>query len=168
MTEHWVCRDCIGHDNFEKFTVGLAGKTFCEICGKFGSQQQIHYVSEETFRAAVIRVCGEDGARYFHALDESEKKDETMKPGDHTRFGVIRDVLHTATVLHAGWEMDNEAWLVEMQDGSVRLLTTSHGGLYDMSIEGLQAAIEDTAESLQSLKGLLEKSLMQNLVREND
>jgi len=39
-------------------------------------------------------------------------------------------ILHHFKVLHDGWEMDNDAWVVERQDGSRAIVTTNHGGTY--------------------------------------
>jgi hypothetical protein len=36
-------------------------------------------------------------------------------------------VLHRATILHAGWDMNNEAQIVELDGGKRVALTTSHG-----------------------------------------
>ena len=44
--------------------------------------------------------------------------------------------------------MDNKGWVTE--DGKV--YTTSHGGLYEMSIRELKDTISDTKKSLDSLE----------------
>jgi len=46
---HWVCRQCIGHDAFEEYTIGLSGKTNCELCKQPYSQPQIACVSHAVF-----------------------------------------------------------------------------------------------------------------------
>ena len=38
----------------------------------------------------------------------------------------VKRVLHTATIMHEGWESDNRAWLVELEDGRNVVLTTNH------------------------------------------
>ena len=50
---------------------------------------------------------------------------------------------------HAGWEMDNTAWITE--DGDV--LTTNHDSfnLYPMSLEDIQAKIDQAVNSLEGL-----------------
>ena len=41
--------------------------------------------------------------------------------------------IHTATILHEGWEMDNKMWVMEDENGSRTSLTTNHGCLCRMS-----------------------------------
>ncbi len=77
-----------------------------------------------------------------------------MKAGDKTKFGVVKNVLFTATVLHNGWEMDNEAWLVEMEDGRKMLFDTSHGGICELAMAALLEKIEETENSAESLRQL--------------
>ena len=62
----------------------------------------------------------------------------------------------TAVVLHEGWEMDNEAWVVEGDDGSRMLWTTNHGSVCPMSIEDVEEHIKDAEESISQLKKLKE------------
>lgn len=77
-----------------------------------------------------------------------------MKTGDKTKFGVVKNVIFTATVMHNGWEMDNEAWLVEMEDGKKLLLNTNHGGVYELAIADLREKIAETEKSAESLRQL--------------
>ena len=63
----------------------------------------------------------------------------------------IAEIFHSSTILHNGWEMDNEAWLVRLTDGTVTVLTTSHGGVYEMKLTELQEKIAETEDSLKSL-----------------
>ena len=44
-------------------------------------------------------------------------------------LGHIAEVLYEADVLHAGWEMDNKAWIAKTVSGNVVAITTNHGGL---------------------------------------
>jgi len=69
----------------------------------------------------------------------------------------IDKILHTATIPHLGWEMDNEGWAVLLKNGDIKFLTTDHGSVSWWSIEEIEAQIEETSKSLDSLKKLLEK-----------
>lgn len=72
-------------------------------------------------------------------------------------FGVMKKLIQAATILREGWEMDNYAWLVEMEDGSRKAFTTNHGGLCELSREELNSAIEETERSLKSLQVLMSR-----------
>lgn len=61
----------------------------------------------------------------------------------------------TAVVLHEGWEMDNEAWVVEDEDDGSRMLwTTNHGSVCPMSIGEVEEHIKEAEESISQLKKL--------------
>lgn len=62
-------------------------------------------------------------------------------------------IVATGTILRAGWEMDNEAWAVEMHDGSIKLFSTNHGRVCAFD-KGIDATIEETISALQSLQSL--------------
>ena len=58
------------------------------------------------------------------------------------------EVIKTFTILHDGWDTDNEGWITK--DG--RIWTTSYGGSpYEMSAEELGAKIRETSTSLTGL-----------------
>ena len=67
-------------------------------------------------------------------------------------FGDIVKILYTATILYAGWEMDNEAWIVEMSDGSKAAFTTSHGGITGWSKEDAETALTRALGSAESIR----------------
>lgn len=71
-------------------------------------------------------------------------------------FGTVKKILHTATILHNGWEMDNKAWLVEMEGGEVVALTTSHGGLREWPRESAEEKLAETEKSAESLRMVLD------------
>jgi hypothetical protein len=49
--------------------------------------------------------------------------DDELKLACEARgYGRIVEIVHKATVLYSGWEMDNEAWVCRMQDGLDSLL----------------------------------------------
>ena len=78
--------------------------------------------------------------------------------GTKTDSGTIAKVLHTARVLHDGWELDNEAWAVEFEDGTRAILWTSHGGLYvakRAEFEDKLREMEESAASIRTLLGLM-------------
>ena len=64
-------------------------------------------------------------------------------------------ILGHATVLHIGWEMDNEAFVVVMRDGERVLLTTSHGGIYEAEPEYLSAKVADYKRASDESAALL-------------
>jgi len=64
--------------------------------------------------------------------------------------------LFTAVVMHVGWECDNEAWVIENEQGDLEVKTTSHGGVYTMSMNELDEKIKETKESLDGLLKLKE------------
>jgi hypothetical protein len=75
--------------------------------------------------------------------------------GTRTDKGTVAKVLHTAKVLHESWEMDNEAWAVEFEDGTRAVLTTSHGGLYVADRAEFEDKLRETEESAASIRTLL-------------
>jgi hypothetical protein len=69
-----------------------------------------------------------------------------------------RTLLHF-TVLHEGWELDNDAWVIELIDGSRVIVTTSHGGTYvaksdefAQKLEEYEKVIADTRKALEMVK----------------
>lgn len=75
--------------------------------------------------------------------------------GKKTNRGVITRVLCTAVVLHDGWEMDNEAWCVEFEDGTRGLMTTSHGWPYILDSDDFEDKLKETEESAASIRKLI-------------
>lgn len=71
-------------------------------------------------------------------------------------FGTVKRVIHQATILHDGWEMDNRAWIVEMESGEVVALTTSHGGLYRWTRAEAEEKLAETEGSAASIRKALE------------
>lgn len=62
----------------------------------------------------------------------------------------------TAIVMHDGWEMDNEAWVKQDDNGELHLFNTSHGNLKEMTLEELDLKIEETQNSVGELNALRE------------
>jgi len=67
----------------------------------------------------------------------------------------MNKVIKKAVVLHKGWEMDNYAWVSQEDDGSLKLMTTSHGSEYEMTKEELLKKMQETSNSLDELNELL-------------
>lgn len=84
-------------------------------------------------------------------------EDKLKKLAEHNGFGKIAKVLHRATILREGWEMDNAGWIVEMEDGSALALTTSHGGLCEWDRGDIEDCIRNTESSLVQLQTALFK-----------
>jgi hypothetical protein len=64
-------------------------------------------------------------------------------------------ILADAPVLYNGWEMDNEICAVEMSDGSVSLVTTSHGRIYIAKTSELTEKIAEYEQAIEQSKTLL-------------
>jgi len=65
-----------------------------------------------------------------------------------------KSTIATAVVLHEGWEMDNEAWVVEDENGARELWTTNHGSPCPMTIADVDDHIKESEESITQLKNL--------------
>lgn len=40
---------------------------------------------------------------------------------------MTKETIHKCKVLHDGWEMDNDLWVVQSESGPPVLMTTNHG-----------------------------------------
>lgn len=79
-----------------------------------------------------------------------------LKVWTKTEHGIVTRILHTATLLHAGWEMDNHAWVVELDSNRIAVFTTSHGSLYEADRREFEEKLRETEESVSSIRQLLE------------
>ena len=70
-------------------------------------------------------------------------------------LGRVKRVIHTATILHNGWEMDNEGWIVELDDGNTAAMTTSHGSVYPWIREESEEKLAETERSSASIRQAL-------------
>lgn len=59
--------------------------------------------------------------------------------------------IHECRLLHDGWEMDNELWVVEMPNGSREVRATCHGDECVINIDRLDAKTKETRTSLEGL-----------------
>lgn len=69
-----------------------------------------------------------------------------------------RQILFKCDVLHCGWELDSQAWLLEDIDGRRHILTTDHGHWVIVDPSYLTERISYYSSVLQDTKTLLEKS----------
>ncbi len=60
--------------------------------------------------------------------------------------------IFTFTILHNGWEMDNEGWIIKGDNGNLEAFTTSHGGERVLTPEYLHEKIQETESSLNEMK----------------
>ena len=84
-------------------------------------------------------------------MNDSEKRQATQRG-----YGEIKAVLHTETILHNGWEMDNTAWIVELADGSRAALTTEHDGVYPWTKKQAEDKLAEAEASAASIRRALE------------
>ena len=78
-----------------------------------------------------------------------------MKKSEMTELGAVQSVLSTATVMHVGWEMDNEAWAVEVDGGKRAIIGTSHGRAIVWDRKKAMAKLRETEKSAEGLRELL-------------
>ena len=67
----------------------------------------------------------------------------------------VKRVLHTATIMHEGWESDNRAWLVELEDGRNVVLTTNHGSIVEMEFGYIKNKYLKTCRSAELINILI-------------
>ena len=83
-------------------------------------------------------------------MDEFERQQAVIRG-----YGNVKTVLHTATLLHNGWEMDNHGWIVEFEDGQQAALTTNHGGVYPWTRQEAEEKLAETEASAASIRKAL-------------
>lgn len=64
-------------------------------------------------------------------------------------------ILHKATILHNGWESDNEAWVVALDSGINICMTTNHGSLQQTDISYFKEKLLETEKSVEQIKHLI-------------
>lgn len=85
--------------------------------------------------------------------EQREKRIEAL--ASNLGYGEAR-IIHIATILHEGWEMDNRGYIVEFSGGSRLGLTTSHGGIYEWTLDEAREKLEETEESAASIRKAME------------
>lgn len=78
-------------------------------------------------------------------------RDELFKEAFKAGLGKLDKILLDVPVMYRGWEMDNQGWIVLMNNGSLKALTTDHGELCEWTMEQISKALADTIESAQAL-----------------
>jgi len=63
--------------------------------------------------------------------------------------------IFSTRVLHDGWEMDNEIWVIQNANGENEVRTTNHGGECIACKSEIEASIEETRSSLEGLMKIL-------------
>lgn len=53
-------------------------------------------------------------------------------------YGKVKRVVHTAILLHNGWDMDNKGWIVEFDDRRRTTLPTSHDSVYSWTRQDVE------------------------------
>ena len=81
---------------------------------------------------------------------------DRLQPGQKIGTEQVRSVIASATVLYEGWELDNVAWLVEMESGRRAIVMTSHDGFYESTEDEVRKRIEITERSVQELRALVD------------
>lgn len=111
----------------------------------------------DAYGKVMVSGNGTNWAVTTEPMPEVEPQDDSLAGRlEAIGFGKLKRILHTAPVLHAGWEMDNEAWIVEMEDGQVLALTTSHGSLCEWTKAEAEQALKDTESSAAALRRALD------------
>jgi hypothetical protein len=67
----------------------------------------------------------------------------------------FKRIVMSAVILHTGWELDNEGWVIEDLDGNYLPVTTNHMGAQVWDTLELIHKIRETKESLISLEAVL-------------
>jgi hypothetical protein len=83
-------------------------------------------------------------------------QNELAQAAEQRGYGEVTAVLHEATVLHSGWEMDNQGWIVQLAQGGRAALTTEHGGVYLWTKADAEKKLAETEASAASLRKALE------------
>jgi len=76
--------------------------------------------------------------------------------GFDTGVGKVAKILHTATILYRGWASDNEAWVVELENGKRLVMCTSHGSLYPTRKREMVDKLRETEQSAEQIRKLIE------------
>jgi hypothetical protein len=77
------------------------------------------------------------------------------REAEYRGYGKIKEILHTVPILYAGWEADNVAWIVRMEDGTIKGFHTSHGGLYPWDVQEMEDKLKETEDSAAQLRAAI-------------
>lgn len=120
----------------------------------FSSDEQRAF--EDTVWEEIARRHHSKSVDVVVAVEEQDMKSNVIQVGQVVPdVGEIRKIVMVVKVLHTGWEMDNEAWLVEIGDKKFAALTTDHGRVVPWSIEDMQAKMMEARASMMGIAELI-------------
>jgi len=76
--------------------------------------------------------------------------------GFNTGKGKVAKILHHASVMYRGWASDNDAWVVELDNGKHLAMCTSHGSPYPTRKSEMVEKLRETEESAAQIRKLIE------------
>ena len=65
-------------------------------------------------------------------------------------------ILHSFSILHNGWETDNEGWIVELPPKTKAAYTTNHGKPQLLQPQEIAEKLKETQESADALSKALD------------
>lgn len=85
--------------------------------------------------------------------------DDNKMTFDGAKVPGYKATLFHFSVLFEGWEMDNDSWVVELEDGERAIVTTSHGDTYvaerrefEEKLAEYERVAADTRKALEMVK----------------
>lgn len=72
------------------------------------------------------------------------------------KLGEVEKMIYVSTVMHKGWESDNEACLVRMRDGSHKVFSTNHGAVCELKGTELRELIKEATAYLKDISALMQ------------
>ena len=67
-------------------------------------------------------------------------------------FGKIAKILFEAPIMHIEWEMDAQAWIVEMDDGSIQAFSTNHVRIERWKCQEAKEKLVETLASAEAIR----------------
>ena len=67
-------------------------------------------------------------------------------------YGIPQKVIAAFEIPRVGWEMDNQGWVVWMENNTLRVFSTNHGSLCEMDRDELNTLHNDMLESAIAAK----------------
>lgn len=67
------------------------------------------------------------------------------------------EIVDQVTMLWPGWELDQDAWLVQTADGHLHLIMTNHGSAYIADADALRSQISDNEEIVARQRAALQR-----------
>ena len=113
--------------------------------GEFFVNEGLYDLSKMGWKASHDELHA-DGSSCVYMIYNPESKDE---------FHVKR-ILKTVDIAWIGWDSDEKAWLVELFDGSIKLLTTNHGIINEVDTSFLLERINEYEQMIESYNTIFE------------